>query len=115
MKNNRLTQSDIGIIRRRLDLLLKDCARYMTREQPEFRAIECEKCLSLYKGSKPACARCNNALTKEAYLLTLLRGIGIYDTGVHPPTMPKGLRQLRGRMRIIPAPKVVNHRKSKTT
>ena len=109
MKDNRLTRSDIDKIRRRLDLLLKDCARYMKKEQSDYFDKSCDKTsYSLCDGyhHPEKCTMKSNHLDK---LFTLLKGIGIYDTGVRPPTIPKELRRLHGRIRIFPAPKIITY------
>lgn len=109
MKDNRLTQSDIDKVRRRLDLLLKDCARYMMKENPEYRATQCEICLANRKFSRNIGEFCNEALCQEGKLIILLRGVGIFDTGTHPPSCLKKLVKSRGRVRMYPAPNVINN------
>ena len=109
MKDNRLDHRDVDKIRRRLDLLLKDCARYMKREQPDHSLKGCQRCIVIHPPDNGAPPLCTEALRHEARLLTILRGFGIYDTGVRPPTIPKELRQLRGRIRISPAPKIITY------
>lgn len=108
MKDNRLDRRDIDKIRRRLDLLLKDCARYMKREQPDHNLKVCTRCLEVHPPDKGPPPLCSEALRHEARLLTFLRGAGIFNAGVRPPTIPRALRKVRGRVRIKPAPKVIN-------
>ena len=109
MKDNRLDHRDIDKIRRRLDLLLKDCARYMKKEDSGFYLTNCQDCIRANPPDRTFILLCANGLTHQAKISSLLRGVGIYDTGVRPPTIPKELRRLRGRIRIFPAPKIITY------
>lgn len=105
MKDNKIDRRDIATIRRRLDLLLKDCARYMKKERSDYSRRYCEACETQLKNTVWQYVPCEEMLTQEAKLLRLLQGVGIYDTGTRPPSMPKELRSFRGRMKIVPAGK----------
>ena len=108
MNNNVLDKRDIDKIRRRLDLLLKDCFRYMKKHNPAV-FHNGERCPANTFGTP-----CNLFPSCQAYtvekdkLNSLLFGFGIYDIGERPQTIPMELRQLRGRVRIVPALKIFN-------
>ena len=108
MKDNRLVRRDIDKIRRRLDLILKDCARYMQREQPDHYKTHCMLCKNIDGNFGDKNLPCEMVISCWASYFYFLRFVGIYDTGARPPALPKELRKIRGRVRIHPAPKVFN-------